>query len=99
MDAAIAKVRAGEIETAWSDAGVMAGDPGWAGGTLFVDRREVMTTASMASLWTAVSALGGERGYYAVDWLWWLRGLMDRLVGGPGVQHLAYRGGSYPVVG
>jgi uncharacterized protein YbjT (DUF2867 family) len=86
MDAAIAKVHAGEIETAWSDAGVMAGDPGWAGGTLFVDRREVTTTASMASLWTAVSALGGERGYYAVDWLWWLRGLMDRLVGGPGLR-------------
>lgn len=86
MDAAIAKVRVGEIETAWSDAGVMAGDPDWAGGTLFVDRREVMTTAPLSSLWSAVSALGGGHGYYAANWLWRLRGRMDRLIGGPGLR-------------
>ena len=46
MDAALAKVQAGDVETAWSDAGVMPGDPSWAGGTVFVDRREVVTPAS-----------------------------------------------------
>jgi uncharacterized protein YbjT (DUF2867 family) len=86
MDAALAKVHAGEIETAWSDAGVMPGDPAWAGGTVFVDRREVITLATPAAVWAAVSALGGERGYYAVDWLWRLRGIMDRLTGGPGLR-------------
>lgn len=86
MDAALAKVHAGEIETAWSDAGVMPGDPTWAGGTVFVDRREVITPATPAAVWAAVSALGGERGYYAVDWLWRLRGIMDRLTGGPGLR-------------
>jgi uncharacterized protein YbjT (DUF2867 family) len=86
MDAALAKVHAGEIETAWSDAGVMPGDPAWAGGTVFVDRREVITPATPSAVWAAVSALGGERGYYAVDWLWRLRGIMDRLTGGPGLR-------------
>jgi uncharacterized protein YbjT (DUF2867 family) len=86
MDAALAKVHAGEIETAWSDAGVMPGDPTWAGGTEFVDRREVITSATPGSAWAAVSALGGEHGYYAVDWLWRLRGIMDRLTGGPGLR-------------
>ncbi len=86
MDAALAKVHAGVIETAWSDAGVMPGDPAWAGGTVFVDRREVITPATPAAVWSAVSALGGERGYYAVDWLWRLRGIMDRLTGGPGLR-------------
>jgi uncharacterized protein YbjT (DUF2867 family) len=86
MDAALAKVQAGDIETAWSDAGVMPGDPTWAGGTVFVDRREVTTPATPAAVWSAVSALGGERGYYAVDWLWRLRGIMDRLNGGPGLR-------------
>jgi uncharacterized protein YbjT (DUF2867 family) len=86
MDAALAKIRTGEIETAWSDAGVMPGDPSWAGGTVFVDRREVATKASPASVWSAVTALGGEHGYYAVDWLWRLRGIMDRLGGGPGLR-------------
>jgi len=86
MDAALAKVHAGRIETAWSDAGVMPGDPDWAGGTVFVDRREVTSPATPAAVWAAVSALGGARGYYAVDWLWRLRGIMDRLSGGPGLR-------------
>jgi len=86
MDAALAKIDAGAVETAWSDAGVMPGDPSWAGGTVFVDRREVITPATAEAMWAAVSALGGERGYYAVDWLWRLRGIMDRLTGGPGLR-------------
>lgn len=86
MDAALAKVQANEIETAWSDAGVMPGDPSWAGGTVFVDRREAITPAPPAAVWAAVSAIGGERGYYAANWLWRLRGIMDRLIGGPGLR-------------
>lgn len=86
MDAALTKVQAGEVETAWSDTGVMPGDPTWAGGTEFVDRREVMTSATPAAVWSAVSTLGGECGYYAADWLWRLRGIMDRLTGGPGLR-------------
>lgn len=86
MDAALVKVRSHEIETAWSDAGVMPGDPSWAGGTEFVDRREVRTAAAPEAVWSVVAALGGERGYYAVDWLWRVRGAMDRVVGGPGLR-------------
>jgi len=86
MDAALARVHAGDIETAWSDAGVMPGDPSWAGGTVFVDRREVITPASPAAVWSSVCSLGGGRGYYATDWLWRVRGLMDRLAGGPGLR-------------
>lgn len=86
MDAALAKVQSSEVETAWSDAGVMPGDPSWAGGTVFVDRREIHTRAENAAVWSAVTSLGGERGYYAADWLWRLRGFMDRLVGGPGLR-------------
>jgi len=33
-----------------------------------------------------VCSLGGEHGYYAVDWLWRVRGIMDRLTGGPGLR-------------
>lgn len=86
MDAALAKVRTGAVETAWSDAGVMPGDPAWAGGTVFVDRREALATAPPAAVWEAVAALGGQRGYYAANWLWRLRGIMDRLAGGPGLR-------------
>jgi uncharacterized protein YbjT (DUF2867 family) len=86
MDAALVKVHEGEVETAWSDAGVIPGDPSWAGGTAFVDRREATTSAPPGAVWSAICSLGGEHGYYAVDWLWRLRGIMDRLIGGPGLR-------------
>lgn len=86
MDAALVKVHEGQVETVWSDAGVMPGDPSWAGGTEFVDRREAITAAPTAAVWSAICSLGGEHGYYALDWLWSLRGIMDRLMGGPGLR-------------
>jgi uncharacterized protein YbjT (DUF2867 family) len=30
--------------------------------------------------------IGGANGWYHVQWLWWLRGLVDRLVGGTGLR-------------
>ena len=86
MDAALAHVQSDAVETAWSDAGVMPGDPEWAGGTEFVDCRRATAAASVESAWASVCSLGGTRGYYAVDWLWRLRGIMDRLAGGPGLR-------------
>ena len=53
MDAALIRMQSGEVETAWSDAGVMPGDPQWAGGTEFVDRRVIQTSASQEALWLA----------------------------------------------
>ena len=53
MDAAVAMDQSGTVETAWSDAGVMPGDPSWAGGTVFVDRREVVTSATHDAVWKA----------------------------------------------
>jgi len=38
-----------------------------------------------AALWKVVTSIGGDNGYGALDWLWWLRGLLDWMVGGPGL--------------
>ena len=86
MDAAIAREETGAVETAWSDAGIMPGDPAWAGGSVFVDRREATASASAQAAWATVCSLGGVHGYFAADWLWRLRGSMDRLIGGPGLR-------------
>jgi uncharacterized protein YbjT (DUF2867 family) len=86
MDAAIAREGLGAVETAWSDAGVMPGDPVWAGGTVFVDRREAKASASPQNAWEAVCSIGGKNGYFAANWLWRLRGNMDLLIGGPGLR-------------
>tara|TARA_R110002073_G_scaffold118918_1_gene258650 strand:+ start:549692 stop:551053 length:1362 start_codon:yes stop_codon:yes gene_type:complete len=86
MDAAITRVELNDVETSWSDAGVIAGDPDWAGGTVFVDRRTISIEADPDSVWQAVCTLGGDSGYFGFDWLWRLRGRIDRVVGGPGLR-------------
>lgn len=86
IDAAIARVESGVVETAWSDAGTMPGDPHWAGGTVFTDRHELPCNATSPDAWRAACSIGGANGYYAADWLWRLRGVMDRMIGGPGLR-------------
>jgi len=86
IDAALGRVAAGEVETSWLDAGPVPGDPDWAGGTTFVDRRETTVAAAPATVFAAVCRIGGGHGWYAADLLWRLRGALDRLVGGPGLR-------------
>jgi uncharacterized protein YbjT (DUF2867 family) len=86
IDAALGRSAEGEVETAWSDAGPIPGDPDWAGGRVFVDRRTAHVTASCNSVFSVVCRIGGDQGYFSADWLWRLRGAMDRLVGGPGLR-------------
>jgi len=33
-----------------------------------------------------VTTIGGDNGYYCLGWLWWLRGAIDWLLGGPGLS-------------
>ena len=75
-----------EIETGWFDAGRIPGDPDWAGGTVFTDRREVEVAATPADVFAALSRIGGQTGWYGADWLWRIRGALDRLAGGPGLR-------------
>jgi hypothetical protein len=60
-------------------------DPAWAGGSIFDDSRRVILQAEPEEVWPALSSIGGDVGWYYADWLWWLRGLIDRLLGGVGL--------------
>ena len=73
------------VETNWTMAGPMPGDPDWSGGTVFRDERKVVVGAPAWAVFRAVCRLGGQRGWYA-DWLWKIRGWLDRLAGGPGLR-------------
>lgn len=80
-----------DVKTYWADAGkipqyamVQTGDPVWAGGTLFEDKRTMIVHASKEKVWGVVSQIGGTTGWYHGTWLWSLRGLIDRLIGGVG---------------
>jgi uncharacterized protein YbjT (DUF2867 family) len=75
-----------QVETNWSMAGPMPGDPDWTGGTVFRDTREGMIDAPASAAFRAVCRLGGGHGWNAAKWLWKLRGWLDRLAGGPGLR-------------
>ena len=84
--AALVQVAENNVETTWSMAGPIPGDPDWAGGTVFRDAREVAIDAPASAVFRAVCRVGGGNGWYAADWLWKLRGWLDRLAGGPGLR-------------
>lgn len=84
--AALAKVAEQDVETSWSMAGPIPGDPDWAGGTVFRDARTRTIAAPAWAVFRAVCRVGGGNGWYAADYLWRLRGWMDKWVGGPGLR-------------
>ncbi len=88
---AIGRTATGDIPTRFDDAsspvwGPAATDPSWAGGTELRDVREVLVDAGAEATWKALCRVGGSRGWYSGDWLWKLRGWIDRVVGGPGLR-------------
>jgi hypothetical protein len=84
--AALSRIAEHRVETSWSMAGPIPGDPDWAGGAVFRDSRHRAITAPDWAVFRAVCRVGGGHGWYAADWLWRIRGWMDRTVGGPGLR-------------
>jgi hypothetical protein len=84
--AALVKIEDADVETTWSGAGEIPGDPDWSGGTTFTDSRRATIRATPAGVFAAICRVGGGHGWYAADWLWRIRGRMDRLIGGPGLR-------------
>lgn len=84
--AALSRMADRGVETNWAMAGPIPGDPDWAGGAVFRDSREMKMNAPSWAVFRAICRVGGGNGWYAADWLWRVRGWMDRLVGGPGLR-------------
>jgi uncharacterized protein YbjT (DUF2867 family) len=76
-------------ETTWFDAyDVRKLPPNFSGVRegMLVDKRERTSMASPAQVASVFTQLGGARGWLYGDWLWKLRGTMDRSVGGIGLR-------------
>jgi len=75
-------------ETRWSDE-VFAERAPYGGvrrGSRLVDSRSITVAAAPAQAFAPIQAIGGETGWYKGALLWRLRGLLDVLVGGPGLR-------------
>jgi hypothetical protein len=91
---ALGKIEALDVATRWAGAevrdpgpdGPIPTDPDWSGGTTFRDEQRATTSAPPELVHQVLTGLGGERGWYSGEWMWEVRGLLDKLVGGPGVR-------------
>jgi uncharacterized protein YbjT (DUF2867 family) len=54
-------------------------------GSRLVDHRHQVVAVSPERAFAAIERIGGRNGWYAANWLWTLRGWLDRLIGGPGM--------------
>ncbi len=91
LERALMRVNTDQVETTWSDAQVsITGDVApvtlaTREGLIF-ERRQQLTAASAAAVYRVFTGLGGKRGWLYADWIWLARGVIDRLVGGPGFR-------------
>ena len=93
IELALTRVAENHVDTRWSDASYpiapwqkAQSDPDWAGELTLKDHREITTDVSVEKIWEQIEGIGGERGWFGSGWLWYLRGLLDRMVGGVGLR-------------
>jgi uncharacterized protein YbjT (DUF2867 family) len=94
IEVALERTRDLAVTTSWAGAELrgrdpaepMPTDPDWSGGVVLDDVQEVEAEAPVEAVFRTVCGVGGARGWYFGDAMWELRGLADRLLGGPGMR-------------
>ena len=93
VELALTKIQDIDVPTRWSSATTagapaepLPSDANWAGGSLYVDQRERKVAADPEHLWRVIEGIGGENGWYSFPLGWQVRGLIDRISGGPGLR-------------
>lgn len=61
-------------------------DPAYAGGTRFEMGYAARLQGDPSKVWNTVQRIGGEQGWYYGDALWRTRGIIDRILAGPGMK-------------
>jgi uncharacterized protein YbjT (DUF2867 family) len=88
---ALGRVANDNVETSWADALVTsAGDRrpyifSQQEGMMIEERRKVVDLPPEI-IFSTFTGLGGNRGWLYMDWLWEIRGWMDKVVGGVGLR-------------
>lgn len=87
VELALGKIELGDIETRWSGSSGVGKTLQYEDSKGIVrEVRRVRAQCSPESLYRSFTSLGGENGYLTFNWAWRLRGMMDKLVGGPGLR-------------
>ena len=87
VERALAEDRAGPLASRWTGAaGGVASKSLPRPSAILRDERTLTSNASPAAVFAAVEQIGGTTGWYYANWLWRLRGAIDRLLGGVGMR-------------
>lgn len=88
---ALAHLEASQVETTWSDAlSTSQGDIAPVILTtqegMIVEHRQRVVAADSQSIFTIFTGIGGQRGWFYMNWAWEVRGWLDRMIGGVGLR-------------
>lgn len=94
IDRALHREATGEVLTSWDHSWrrpqepseELPTDPDWSGRTVYTDRKQArVEDVSVDRVWEVIESIGGRTGWFSTPLLWNVRGLIDRIVGGPGL--------------
>jgi uncharacterized protein YbjT (DUF2867 family) len=87
VELALQRIEHGDVETRWSGAlgGAVTYELKEAEG-MVREVRSIYTALPPQALFRSFSSIGGDRGWLAWEWAWEIRGVMDKVVGGPGLR-------------
>ena len=74
---------------AWMDAVSSSAHDGWGGarfGSRLVETHVAHTSADPVAAFAPIARIGGRTGWYYANALWKVRGIVDQIVGGPGLR-------------
>jgi uncharacterized protein YbjT (DUF2867 family) len=91
IERALAATQEDNVPTSFVDADLVVfrptpTDPDWSGGTVLTDVRTAEVALPASVVFPSIAQVGGAQGWYSGSWLWSIRGLLDQLVGGPGLR-------------
>lgn len=90
VEKAIEEIRTHQIISRWSDSGGGAWEIDHAhdiATAVFSDRRVLpLGEKSPRAIFKSFCAIGGSNGWFGYDWLWKVRGGIDKLLGGAGIN-------------
>jgi len=89
---AIQEMEKNQVFSRWSDAG--AGVDAWenefksdSSAALLIDRQILaIDGVSHEALYRTFCSIGGDEGWFGYNWLWEIRGVMDKMIGGAGLN-------------
>jgi uncharacterized protein YbjT (DUF2867 family) len=90
---AFQKIETNSVISSWKDSLVSSSDENTLRGHInvpehgcFIDKREIEIAGTAETVLNNILSIGGDRGWYYGNWLWAVRGFVDKIFGGVGLR-------------